>query len=148
MREIVMNTEDFRHIAEAVVNYRKGRDRIEAAIPIVADHMKAGRYHVVDSLAAGEHAKWDAEDALLRELVVQVLVAVQIVMEQKSHIKYKMREDASCAAKNRSDEIFESRKDDLIQEEENEWFAFNNWRQQQAQGNTEIKVKKSKGGHK
>lgn len=148
MREIVMNCEDFRHIAKAAANYRKGRDRLEDTVLALADHIRNGRRHVVDSLAAGEHVKWNADDALMEELIVQVLVAVEIVCENKTHVKYRLRETMMSEARKRADEMFESRKDELIKAERDEWLAFNSWRQQQAQRNTEVEVKKSKGGHK
>ena len=145
MREIVINSEDFRHVAEAVVNYRRGLDRIEDSVLVIADHIRAGRRHVVDSLGAGESAKWNADDALMKELVTQVLVAVQIVMEDKIHVKYRMRETMSSEAKKRADEMFENRKDELISAEQDEWLAFNTWRQQRSTVRTTRKSK-SKGG--
>lgn len=148
MRDIVMNCEDFRHIAKAASNYRNGRDRLEDTVLALADHIRNGRRHIVDSLAAGEHAKWNADDALMEELIVQVLVAVQIVCENKTHVKYRLRETMTSEACKRADELFESRKDELINAEHDEWLAFNSWRQQQAQRNTKVEVKKSKGGHK
>ena len=143
-----MNCEDFRHIAKAASNYRNGRDGLEDTVLALADHIRNGRRHIVDSLAAGEHVKWNADDALMEELIVQVLVAVQIVCENKTHIKYRLRETMMSEACKRADELFESRKDELIKAERDEWLAFNSWRQQQAQRNTKVEVKKSKGGHK
>ena len=66
---IVLSEDTFRHAAKAVVNYRTGCDRIKDTILIVADHIRASRRHVCDSLGAGQSANWRAEDALLEELV-------------------------------------------------------------------------------
>ena len=143
MREIVINAEDFRHVAKAVVNYRNGRDRIDDSVLVVADHIRAGRRHIVDSLSSGEHAKWEADDALMAELVTQVLVAVQIVVENKSHVKYRMRETMACEAQKRSDELFESKKNEIIRAEQDEWLAFNEWRRRKS---TEERVKAKKRG--
>ncbi len=146
MREIVINSEDFRHVAKAVANYRKGRDRLEDSVLIVADHIRAGRRHIVDSLASGEAAKWDADDALMAELVTQVLVAVQIVFENKSHVRYRVREAKECEARRIADAIFEERKQEMVDAEMDEWLAFQAWRQRKS---TEARSNaKKKGGAK
>ena len=141
VREIMINSEDFRHVAEAVVNYRNGRDRLEDSVLVIADHIRVGRRHIVDSLSSGESAKWNADDALMKELVTQVLVAVQIVMENKSHVKYRIREAKADEARRIADTLFNENKERLVNAERDEWLEFNTWRQQKANGGKKGKTK-------
>ncbi len=142
-REIVIDSENLRYVVEAVANYRTGRDRIEATVLTMADHIRNGRRHSLDSLMSGSMSTCRANDIMFEELVTQVLVAAQIVQDQKMDIKYQMIAEARCEAYKKATEAFERDKDNLVRDSRKAWLEFQEWKQTQ-----EKKAKQKKGGAK
>jgi len=130
-REIVIDSENFRHVVKAVANYRTGRDRLESTVLTLADHIRNGRRHQGDCLAAGEVSKWNADDAMFMELITQVLVAAQIVLEQKEDIKWKMVADAENEARKEAIDKFERVKATLVRQSTADWLDFEDFKREQ-----------------
>ena len=128
---IVLSEDTFRHAAKAVAHYQKGCDRIKDTILIIADHIRASRRHVCDSLGAGQSANWRADDALLEELVVQVLVALEISCSDHKHdVKYRLVEAAENEAAKAVLEEFESNKHELVMSAQHEYLEFLQWKRE------------------
>ena len=96
---MTINESDFQYIARAVANYERGRSRIIDTIATITDHKRNSKRHTVDSLMCGSIAKWHAEDAMFEELIVQVLVAIEIVTGHKAEEKYRMIAHAESNAR-------------------------------------------------
>lgn len=145
---IIINDIDYRHVAKAVANYRRGRDRIEDTVKIVADHLRAGQRHTCDCLGAGMSARWRAEDALFEELVMQVLVAIEIsCTEHKHDIKYKMCDEVESKAGKEALDKFEAEKSTIEREATQEWLDFHDWKKERERKAMSAKPHK-KGGAK
>ena len=145
--EIMLSQEDYRYVAEAISSDLKISYRIRDTAKILADQIRAGACHTVDSLTVGTMAAGRAEDAILEELVVQVLVGTEIVTERHSHEKYKMREYKACEGRRIADTIFDERRKDLIDETRRQWMEFQEWKQARAKSNTPPQAaRKGKGG--
>lgn len=128
---IVLSEDTFRHAAKAVAHYQNGCDRIKDTILIIADHIRASRRHVCDSLGAGQSANWRADDALLEELVVQVLVALEISCSDHKHdVKYRLVEAAENEAAKAVLEEFESNKQELVMSAQQEYLEFLQWKRE------------------
>lgn len=128
---IVLDEDTFRHAAKAVVNCRTGCDRIKDTILIIADHIRAGRRHTGDSLGAGQSANWRADDALLEELVVQVLVALEISCSDHKHdVKYRLVEAAENKAAKAVFEEFENSKHEIVMSARQEYLEFLQWKRE------------------
>lgn len=128
---IVLSEDTFRHAAKAVAHYQKGCDRIKDTILIIADHIRASRRHVCDSLGAGQSANWRADDALLEELVVQVLVALEISCSDHKHdVKYRLVEAAENEAAKAVLEEFENNKHELVMSAQQEYLEFLQWKRE------------------
>lgn len=144
-REIVIDSENFRHVVKAVANYRAGRDRLESTVLTLADHIRNGRKHQVDCLTTGEVSKWNADDALFMELITQVFVAAQIVLEHKEDIKWKMVFDAELEARKEAIDKFERVKATLVRESTADWLDYMDFKREQEKKREE-KIKKLERG--
>lgn len=124
---IVISDEDFRHVVDATAEYKIGHQRIEDTVLCLADHIRNERRHRVDSLMCGSRFAWRADEAMFKELIAQVLVAVAITLENKGDIKQKMIEEATCDARNTACAAFDKDKQRLVSEGRDKWLEFNRW---------------------
>lgn len=87
--KIIIEQSDFLAIAEAISHDWGLCDRIKDTARVLARHIDIGRNHSVDCLMVGSVATSNATEAILKELITQILVGVEIVTERGSHIKHK-----------------------------------------------------------
>ena len=87
--KIIIEQGDFHAISEAISHDWKLSNRIKDTARVLARHIDCDRNHSVDCLMVGSIATANATEAILKELIIQILVGVEIVTERGSHIKHK-----------------------------------------------------------
>lgn len=104
--KIIIEESDFHAIARAISCDRQLSRRIEDTVKATARHLENDRNNSVDSLMVGSIATAHASNALIKELITQILVGVEIVTERGSHIKHKEVLDAVAIATKRVNDNF------------------------------------------
>lgn len=115
MAMIIDTESEYWDIANAITHYSRGAERIKSTARLLADHLRAKDRHAVDSLMWGSIASGYAGDALLRELIVHVFVAAEIVMEKALHIKHRDAEHAAGVARKQASELFQRDQDKIME---------------------------------
>lgn len=105
--KIIIEQSDFHAISRAIALDWKLSHRIKDTVSVLANHIKNDSRHSLDSLMVGSIATGNATHALLRELITQVLVGVEIVTERGSHIKHKEVLDAVADATAKIEKSFD-----------------------------------------
>lgn len=104
--KIIIEQSDFHAIARAISCDWKLSRRIEDSVKVIAQHLKNEREHSVDCLMVGSIGTADASNALLKELITQILVGVEIVTERGSHVKHREVLNAVAIATKRVNDNF------------------------------------------
>lgn len=104
--KIIIEQSDFHAIASAISCDHKLSDRIKDTARVLAKHIDNSRYHTVDCLMVGSIATSNATVAILKELITQILIGVEIVTEHGSHIKHKEILHAITHATKKVNDVF------------------------------------------
>lgn len=149
---LILRDSQFKSIASAMVCDEKILRRLEGTVSVISEHIRAVNRSSCDSLMAGSIATYEAKDALMRQLIIEVLVGAMIMFQDCKHKEWEYIIDSKSSAHRHAREVFKKNKPKLEQQLRDYLCDFARW---SIDWNTRVKaesnkksIKEKKGGKK